>query len=181
MTTAINETKEKMHKAIEVLEKELMSIRTGRANPGILDRISANYYGTQTLIKNMANISVTDGRTLVIMPFDKSAMKDIEKSIQDSDLGLTPNNDGTRILITIPELTGDRRKELAKLVSQEAERAKVAVRNLRRDAMDSIKKSTEGSEDDKKRHQDEIQKITDDHIKQIDEIAQAKEKEILTV
>ncbi len=181
MATALNDIKEKMEKAIEVLERELQAIRTGRANPGILDRISANFYGTPTPLKNMANLSVNDGRTIVIQPFDKSSLKDIEKAIQESDLGLTPNNDGSRILISIPELTGERRKELAKLVGQEAERAKVSIRNLRRDAMDHIKKADEGSEDDKKRQHDEVQKITDSFIVQIDQIAQAKEKEILTV
>lgn len=181
MILTINDTKDKMTKAIEALERELQSIRTGRANPGILDRITANFYGTSTLLKNMANISVSEGRTLVIQPFDKSTLKDIEKSIQESDLGLTPSNDGNRILINIPELTGERRKELAKLVHQESEKAKVSIRNTRRDAMEYIKKSNEGSEDDKKRHQDEIQKITDSFIAQVDNISQAKEKEILTV
>ncbi len=181
MVLTNSDTKDKMQKAIEVLEKELQAIRTGRANPGILDRITPLFYGNPTPLKNMANLSVNDGRTIVIQPFDKSSLKDIEKAIQDSDLGLTPNNDGSRILISIPELTGERRKELAKLVGQEAERAKVSIRNLRRDAMDHIKKANEGSEDDKKRHHDEVQKITDDFIGQIDRIAQAKEKEILTV
>jgi ribosome recycling factor len=181
MTVAINDTKDKMMKAIEALERELQSIRTGRANPGILDRIHANFYGSSTPLKNMANISVSEGRTLVIMPFDKSTLKDIEKAIQESDLGLTAGNDGNRILINIPELTGDRRKELAKLVGQEAEKAKVGIRNIRRDAMEHIKKANEGSEDDKKRHQDEVQKITDSFIQQVETITQAKEKEILTV
>ncbi len=181
MVSTISDIKDKMQKAIEVLEKELQGIRTGRANPGILDRITPLFYGTPTPLKNMANLSVNDGRTIVIQPFDKSSLKDIEKAIQDSDLGLTPNNDGSRILISIPELTGERRKELAKLVGQEAERAKVSIRNLRRDAMDHIKKAGEGSEDDQKRQHDEVQKITDGFIVQIDKIAQAKEKEILTV
>ena len=181
MTTAINDIKDKMTKAIEALERELQSIRTGRANPGILDRINADFYGSSTPLKNMANISVSEGRTLVIQPFDKSTLKDIEKSIQESDLGLTPSNDGNRILINIPELTGERRKELAKLVGQEAEKAKVGIRNIRRDAMEHIKKASEGSEDDKKRQHDEVQKITDGFIAQVESITQAKEKEILTV
>lgn len=181
MALTIEDTRGKMNKAIEALERELQSIRTGRANPTVLDRVQAEYYGTPTPIKSMANISVQDGRTLVIMPFDKSSLKDIEKAIHDSDIGLTPNNDGNRILITIPELTGERRKELAKLVGQEAEKAKVAVRNLRRDAMDSVKKSDEGSEDDRKREQEEVQKLTDDYIKKIDDVAKAKEEEILKV
>lgn len=181
MVLTIDDTKSKMEKALDALERELQSIRTGRANPTILDRVNADYYGTPSPIKNMANISVQDGRTIVINPFDKSSLKDIEKAIHDSDLGLTPNNDGSRILITIPELTGERRKELAKLVHQEAEKAKVSIRNLRRDAMESVKKSTEGSEDDRKRDQDEIQKLTDSFIKQVDEVSNKKEQEILKV
>lgn len=178
---AIDGSKEKMTKAVEALERELQNIRTGRANPTLLDRVNADYYGTPTPIKGMANINVQDGRTIVVVPFDKSSLKDIEKAINESDLNLNPNNDGNRILITIPELTGERRKELAKQVGQEAEKAKVSVRNIRRDAMDEVKKSDEGSEDDKKRDQEEVQKITDDFIKRIETIAAAKEKEILTV
>lgn len=172
---------QRMNKAVEALEREFSAIRTGRANPGMLDRISVDYYGTATPIKNMANISVTDGRTLIIMPFDTSAMKEMERSIQESDLGLTPNNDGKRLLIVVPELTKERRAELAKLVKKEAENAKVAVRNIRRDEMDKIKKSTEGSEDERKDQQDGVQKTTDDFIKKVDEIATAKEKEIMTI
>ena len=129
----------------------------------------------------MANISIIDGRTLEVKPFDKSALKDIEKGIQDSDLGLTPTNDGSRLIIAIPDLTAERRKELAKLVKKEAENAKVAVRNIRRDEMDKIKKDDEGSEDDKKKAQDDVQKKTDDFVKKIDDVASAKEKEILTI
>lgn len=181
MALTIEDTRGKMDKAIEALERELQSIRTGRANPTVLDRVQADYYGTPSPIKNMANVSVQDGRTLVITPFDKSSLKDIEKAIHESDLGLAPNNDGNRILITIPELTGERRKELAKLVGQEAEKAKVSVRNARRDAMDAVKKDTELSEDEKKREQDEVQKLTDQFTKKIDDVAKAKEDEILRV
>ncbi len=181
MTLTIEDTKGKMDKALEALEREFQSIRTGRANPTILDRIQANYYGNPSPIKAMANISVQDGRTIIVIPFDKSSLKDIEKAINESDLGLNPNNDGSRIMITIPELTGERRKELAKTVGQEAEKAKVSIRNARRDAMDGIKKSDEGSEDDKKRDQEEVQKLTDNYIKQIEELTKNKEQEILTV
>lgn len=181
MVATSSELKDKMQKALEALDVELKAIRTGRANPTILDKVQADYYGTRTPVKNMANISVSEGRTLVIQPFDRGVLKDIEKAIIDSGLGLTPNSDGNRILITVPELTGERRKELAKMVSSEGEKAKVSIRNLRRDAMDFVKKSKEGSEDDKKRQQDDIQKATDEYIKKIEEIVAAKEKEILTV
>lgn len=177
----MNDIDQRMNKAIEALERELSSIRTGRANPGMLDRVQADYYGTPTPLKNMANISVTDGRTLIIQPFDVSAIKEMEKAIQESDLGLTPNNDGKRLLIVVPELTKERRAELAKLVKKEAENAKVAIRNIRRDEMDKIKKSTDGSEDERKDQQDQVQKKTDDYVKKIDDIANAKEKEITTI
>jgi ribosome recycling factor len=173
--------KDRMNKALEALDRELKTIRTGRANPAILDRISADYYGTQTPIKNMANIGIVDGRTIEIKPFDKGALKAMEKAIQDSDLGLTPTNDGSRLLISIPDLTKERRQELAKLVKKQSEEAKVAMRNIRRDEMDEIKKIEAGSEDEKKKLQDDVQKITDDFIKKIDEMASAKEKEILTI
>lgn len=177
----MSEIDDRMNKAIEALEKEFSTIRTGRANPGMLDRINVDYYGAQTPIKNMANLSVTDGRTLVVMPFDISALKEMEKAIQDSDLGLTPNNDGKRLLIVVPELTKDRRAELAKLVKKEAENAKVAIRNIRRDAMDKIKASKEGSEDERKDQQDQVQKKTDDFISKIDDVSATKEKEIMTI
>jgi len=171
----------KMKKAIESLEKEFLSIRTGRANPGMLDKVHADYYGSQTQIKNMANIATLDGRTLEIKPFDKGLLKAIEKSILDSNLGLTPTNDGSRLLIMVPELTKERRIQLAKQVKEESEKAKVVVRNIRRDEMDKIKKLTEGSEDDKKRKQEEVEKITSDFIKKIDTATEQKEKEILTL
>lgn len=176
----MSDIKERMQKALENLEKELMTIRTGRANPGILDRISANYYGTPTPVKTMANIGIVDGRTIEIKPFDKSSLKDIEKAITDSDLGLTPTNDGNRILISIPDLTGERRKELATMVRKEAENARVVIRNIRRDEMDKAK-AAEGSEDDKKKLQDQVQKTTDDFIKQVDALSAAKEKEVTTI
>jgi ribosome recycling factor len=171
----------RMKKALESLEKEFQSIRTGRANPGMLDKVHADYYGSSSQIKNMANISTLDGRTLEIKPFDKGLLKAIEKAILDSNLGLTPTNDGSRLLIMVPELTKERRVQLAKQVKEESEKAKVAVRNIRRDEMDRIKKQTEGSEDEKKRNQDEVEKITSDFIKKIDTATELKEKDILSL
>lgn len=177
----MSDINERMQKAVDSLEKELSTIRTGRANPNILDRIQAEYYGSLTPLNAMANIIIVDGRTLEIKPFDKSALKDIEKAISDSDLGLTPTNDGNRLLISIPELTADRRKELVKLVKKEAENSKVSIRNVRRDEMDKVKKDDSLTEDDKKSAQDDIQKSTDDYVKKIDEVAAKKEKELLTI
>jgi ribosome recycling factor len=172
---------QRMQKAVDSLEKELSTIRTGRANPSILDRVQADYYGTKTPINSMANILIIDGRTLEIKPFDKSALKDIEKAIQDSDLGLTPTNDGNRLIIGIPDLTQERRQELVKVVKKEAENSKVAIRNVRRDEMDKIKKDSELTEDSKKKAQDDVQKSTDNFVKRIDDLASAKEKELLTI
>ncbi len=175
------EFEDKMKKAIEALEKEFQSIRTGKANPSILDRVSVPYYGSQMPLNNVANVTALDGRTLGIIPFDKSALKDIEKSIQDSGLGLSPNNDGSRILIVIPELTGERRQELAKLVNKEAEQSRISVRNIRRDALDKSKKSEGLSEDAQRKDQEDIQKLTDKYIKLIDELTKKKEDEILKI
>lgn len=177
----MKEFESRMKKSLEALEKEFQTIRTGRANPGILDRVQADYYGTQTPIKSMANISIVDGRTLAILPFDKSALKDIEKAIIDSELGLTPTNDGSKILICIPELTQERRKELAKLVHKQAEEMKVSVRNIRREALDKNKKDDASTEDDKRKYQDDIQKLTDKFINEIDKLAKAKEQEIMKI
>lgn len=177
----MQELETKMKKAVEALEREFSTIRTGRANPGILDRVSADYYGSKTLVKNMANISIADGRTLYVQPFDKSSLKDIEKAIQDSDLGFTPTNDGNKLIISIPELTKQRREELAKIIRKEAENAKVSIRNIRRDAIDTIKKQTDNSEDERRKQQDDIQKQTDKFVNQVDSLATAKEKEIMTI
>jgi ribosome recycling factor len=177
----MSDINERMQKAVESLEKELSTIRTGRANPSILDRVQAEYYGTMTPVNTMANIIIIDGRTLEVKPFDKSALRDIEKAIQDSDLGLTPTNDGNRLLISIPELTAERRQELVKLVKKEAENSKVAIRNIRRDEMDKIKKDDSLTEDDKKSGQDDVQKATDNFVKKIDEVAATKEKELTTI
>lgn len=175
---------EKMEKTIAVLKDELLTIRAGRANPNILDRIMVDYYGTMTPIKQMAGVSAPEPRTIMVQPWDKSALKSIEKAILASDLGLNPTNDGAVIRINIPQLTEERRKELIKLVSKTGENAKVAIRNERREANDAVKKlekSSELTEDDSKKAQDEIQKMTDEHIKMIDEIVAKKEKDIMEV
>lgn len=178
-----NETKERMEKAIDSLKRELVSLRAGRATPSLLDRIQADYYGTMTPINQMAGISTPDPRTLMIQPWDSSALPLIEKAIQKSDLNLTPTNDGAVIRITIPALTEERRGELAKMTRKFGEEAKVAIRNIRRDANDHIKQleKNEISEDESKREQDEIQKITDRFVSEVDAVIAAKEAEIMEV
>lgn len=180
----INQAKEKMTKAIQAYTRALSSIRAGRANASLLDRIVVEYYGAPTPVNQLAGISVPEARLLVIQPYDKSVLGDIEKAILKSDLGLTPSNDGSIIRLTIPQLTEERRKELVKLVKKESEEAKVAVRNIRRDANDDLKKlekNGEITEDDLRGYSDDIQKLTDDHIAKIDQITKDKEKEILEV
>lgn len=174
---------ERMKKAIANLKTEFQSIRTGRANPQLLDRVEVQYYGTATPLKSLANISTPDGKSLVIQPYDKSALKDIEKGIHASDLGLTPNSDGSVIRIGIPPLTEERRKDLTKLVKKVGEEAKVAVRNIRRDCDQDIKKSKDSgiSEDEVKRKMDDLQKLTDRYVKEIDSAIKEKEKEILEI
>lgn len=172
---------ERMNKAIESYERDLATVRTGRANPSMLDRVHINYYGEPTPINQTASISVQEGRQLVIKPYDNSIMKDIEHAILESDLGLNPQNDGTVIRLNVPALTEERRKEFVKQVKKYAENAKVAIRNIRRDANDDIKKLSDISEDEKKRAQEDIQKQTDSFTKKIDEIAAVKEKDIMTV
>ncbi|MCH2227911.1 MAG: ribosome recycling factor [Candidatus Caenarcaniphilales bacterium] len=171
----------RMEKAVEVVEKELMTIRTGRANPGILDRVNVDYYGSKTPLKSIANISVPKGRTLVINPFDMSALAEIEKAIIESDLGLNPSNDGKKIIITIPELTKDRREELVKQTKKIIEDGKVAIRNIRRDVLNDAKKSDEMTEDESRNFSNEVQKVTDKYIAKIDELSNSKEKELLTI
>lgn len=180
----IHKTEENMNKAIAAYQRELATIRTGRASPALLDRVFVNYYGTETPLKQMSNVSVPDSQTLMIQPYDRSALKDIEKGIMDANLGLTPNNDGSVLRIKIPPLTEERRKELIKQVKKIAEEAKVAIRNIRRDMIDEIKaqeKAKTLSEDDSKKQQDQVQKSTDKFIIQVDQIAAAKEKELLEV
>jgi ribosome recycling factor len=180
----IQEAEEKMTRTVEVLKKDLASLRAGRATPALLDKIQADYYGTPTPINQMANITVPEPRLLVIQPWDKSTIPAIEKAILKSDLGLNPSNDGNVIRIAIPQLTEERRKELVKVVKKKAEEARVAVRNVRRDVNDMIKqleKEHEISEDDSKRGLDEVQKVTDKFIKNVDEVLALKEQEIMEV
>lgn len=176
------ETRDRMGKSIIALKNELKRIRTGRASLSLLDGVRADYYGVPTPLNQMASLSVPESRLITIQPWDASAIKEIEKAILKSDLGLTPSSDGKIIRITVPPLTEERRKELVKLVNKVCEDFKVAVRNIRRDANDflkGIKKEGEISEDDAFKAQEEIQKITDDYIKKIDDLYGEKEKEIL--
>ncbi len=176
--------KVKMEKTKDVLRADLMAIRAGRANPQLLDRITVDYYGTPTPLKNVANISAPEPRVLQINPWDVKMVKDISKAILASDLGLNPANDGKVIRLMLPELTAERRKDLTKQVRKIAEESKVAIRSIRRDAVDQIKKmkkNSEITEDDQKKAEEAIQKLTDNNIKDIDKITADKEKEILEV
>lgn len=171
-----------MEKTIEVFKKDLSQVRTGRANPAMVEDIKVEYYGAMTPMNQMGTISTPEPRLIVIKPYDNSTIKSIEKSIQSSGLGLTPSNDGVVIRIPLPELTGERRKELSKVVKQKAEEKKVAIRNIRRDIMDDVKKEmASASQDEMKNISDQIQKVTDGYIVKITEIAEQKEKEIQTV
>ena len=176
------ETRESMDKSVEALKNELKRIRTGRASLSILDGIKVDYYGTLTPLNQMATLAVPESRLITIQPWDVSVIKDIEKAILKSDLGLTPSSDGKIIRISIPQLTEERRKELVKVVHKVCEEYKVSVRNFRRDSnelLKSMKKDGEITEDDAFKSQEQVQKITDEHIKLIDECYQEKEKEIL--
>lgn len=174
---------EKMTKTMANLDGELGSIRAGRANPNVLNRIMVDYYGTPTPIQQVANVSVPEARMIQIQPWDKSMIKAITKAIQTSDLGINPNNDGSVIRLVFPELTEERRKELVKDVKKKGEAAKVAVRNIRRDGNDSLKKlkGTDVSEDEIKDMEDELQKMTDEYVKDIDKAVEVKSKEVMTV
>lgn len=174
---------ERMEKAIQALRRDLATLRAGRASSALLDRIQVEYYGTMTPLNQLANISTPDSRTLMIQPWDKSSMSDIERAIMKSDLGLTPANDGSMIRLSIPPLTEERRAELVKLTKKFGEESKVAIRNIRRDANDDIKKMEKSdiSEDESRRHQDDIQKSTDKFIAEVDKVLAAKEKEIMEV
>lgn len=181
MAFDITDAKARMQGAQDALQRELGSIRTGRANPRILDRIEVEYYGAMTPLNQVASISVPEARILLITPFDKSVLEEIIRAINMSDLGLNPASDGNIVRLAIPQMTEEGRKELAKQVKAEAEKAKVSVRNVRRDAMDSVKKDKELPEDVARKAEDAIQKLTDDNIKAIDAIAAEKEKELLTI
>ncbi len=184
MDSRLTQFEEKMEKSVEALLSEYASIRAGRANPHILDKLKVDYYGTPTPFQQVANISVPEARMIQIQPWESSLIKEIEKAIMNSDLGLTPSNDGKVVRLVFPELTEDRRKELVKDVKKKGENAKVAVRNVRRDANDSLKKmskANEISEDEAKILEDEVQKLTDKYVAEIDKAVEDKSKEILTV
>lgn len=174
--------RENMDKAIAFLQGEYLSIRTGRAHPGLVSEIKVDYYGTPTPIKQIANITVPEGRVLQIAPFDKSSLKAMEKAILAANIGMTPQNDGANIRLTLPELTRERRVELTKLLAKKAEDARVVIRNCRRDAIETLKKQEKASEiteDDLKNLTKDVQDITDSYIKKIDEVYKVKEKEVL--
>jgi len=175
---------EKMSKTIAGTKKEFSSIRTGRANPMVLDKISVEYYGTPTPLRQIATVNVHDGQTLVITPYDKTIINLIEKSIMKSDLGVTPNSDGICIRLTFPQPTEERRKELVKTVKKLGEEGKVAIRNIRRDLTDTLKKLEKSEnipEDEVKKAQDKIQKITDKYTREMDDVVAEKEKEVLSI
>jgi ribosome recycling factor len=175
---------EKMQKAIDNLKNDFSTIRAGRANPHILDKIKVDYYGTPTGIQGVANVSVPEARTLMIAPWEPKMIKEIEKAILASDLGITPNNDGKNVILRFPELTEERRKELAKDIKKKGEEAKVAVRNIRRDANEAVKKQNKAgelSEDEQAKEEKNIQKATDKYITEIDSVVESKTKEIMTV
>lgn len=174
---------EKMAKCVEHLESDYQAIRAGRANPHVLDKIRVDYYGTPTPIQQVGNVTVPEARMIQIAPWEKTLIKEIEKAIMCSELGITPSNDGAVVRLVFPELTEERRKELSKDVKKKAEEAKVAVRNVRRDGIDSLKKLPKGelSEDEIKDLEDTLQKLTDKYIKDIDKLMEEKTKEIMTV
>ena len=177
-------TEQKMHKSIESFKNDLAKVRTGRAHTGLLDHVMVDYYGTPTPIQQVAKVILLDSRTIGVTPFEKKLITTVEKSIRESDLGLNPSTSGDTIRLPMPALTEERRKELIKVVKHEAENARVAVRNLRRDAIQHLKealKKKEVSENDERRAQDEVQKMTDRHIAEIEKLLQEKEKELLSV
>jgi ribosome recycling factor len=174
----------KMHKSIETLKADLAKVRTGRAHTGILDHVMVDYYGTPTQITQVANVTLIDARTIGVQPWEKKMLANIEKAIRDADLGLNPSTQGELIRVPTPALTEERRKEMVKLVKSEAEDAKIAIRNIRRDANEGLKKLLKDkaiSEDDERRTQDEVQKMTDKFVSEIDKLVVDKEKEVLTV
>lgn len=175
---------EKMKKSISVFEADLSSIRAGRANPAILDKVTVEYYGVNSPLAQIGTVSVPDARTILIQPWDASILSEVEKAILKSDIGITPNNDGKSIRLNFPPLTEERRKEIVKSVKKYSEECKIAIRSIRRDAIESFKvqkKAAEITEDDLKNAEDNIQKMTDKHIKLIDDITAKKEKEVLEV
>ena len=180
----LNNIEEKMNKTISVLQENLSEVRAGRANPAILNKITVSYYGVPTPINQVAGISVPEARLIVIQPWDGSVLKEIERAILASDIGITPNNDGKVIRLNFPELNEERRKELVKDIKKMGEEAKVAVRQVRRDGLDEFKKQQKDSlitEDDLKQAEDQVQKLTDKYVEEIDKLTEAKEKEVMTL
>ena len=184
MKTVIKNADDKMTKSVSHLETEFSEIRAGRANPSVLDKVRVDYYGTPTPVNQVAAVSVTEARTLIIQPWDTSLLRAIEKAIQTSDIGINPQNDGKIIRMIFPPLTEDRRKEIVKEIAKMGEDAKVAIRSTRREAMDKLKamkKSSEITEDDQKHGEKKIQDITDRHIKNIDSLTEKKQKQIMEI
>ncbi len=180
----LRDAEEKMQKSVEYLTKDLAALRAGRANPAMVEKIMVDYYGEPTPINQLGNITIPEARLLVIQPWDKSIIPDIEKAIFRSDLGITPSNDGNVIRIAIPQLTEERRKELVKVVKKKGEETKVAIRNIRRESNDMLKMSEKEkmiSEDENKKGMDEIQKFTDKYVKNVDQVLQSKEKDVMEV
>ena len=180
----LDDLKDNMQKSVEATQRSFNTIRTGRANPAILDRVTVEYYGTDTPLNQLANISTPEATMIMIQPYDKGSMGQIEKAIQMSDVGLTPNNDGQVIRLNIPPLTEERRKDLVKLASKMAEEGKVAIRNIRRDAIDDVRKQEKNSDiskDESRDLQDDIQKVTDKFTNKIDDLLKSKETDIMTV
>ena len=184
METVFAKTKERMEKCLDSLDRDYQTVRAGRANPKVLNNVVVDYYGTPTPLNQMAAISSPEPRLLVVQPWDASTIKDIEKAINIADIGINPQNDGKVIRLNFPQLTEEHRKALVKDVSKRGEEAKVAIRNVRRDSMDDIKKlkkNNEITEDDQKDGEKELQEITDKYIKQVDEMVKAKEEEVLSI
>jgi len=180
----VQDASRRMDKSVEAAQGEFSTLRTGRASPALLDRVQIDYYGQQTPLKQLATISAPEPRLLTIQPFDPNSVSTIERAIQESDLGLTPNNDGKLIRLPIPQLTEERRKELVKVVRHMAEEGKVAVRNVRRDAIHHLKELVDNGEvgsDEEHRAEDHVQKLTDEHVNEIDELLKRKEAEIMEV
>ncbi|MBN8234479.1 ribosome recycling factor [Halobacillus kuroshimensis] len=180
----INETKQQMEQAVQAYSRQLATVRAGRANPSILDNVYVDYYGAATPLNQLAQVSAPEPRLLVITPYDKTAIAEIEKAILKADLGLSPSSDGNVVRINIPALTEERRKDLAKVVGKYSEEAKVQVRNIRRDSNDRLKKlekDGELTEDDLRSYQDDVQKLTDQNVEKIDQLAKTKEEEIMEV
>lgn len=181
MQVTLDQAREKMNKVMDSLQHHLTQIRTGRANPNLLERVEVDYYGSAMPVNQLASISVVEGRQLCVKPYDKSILKDIEKGINAANIGITPMNDGECIRLNVPQLTGDTRKELTKEASKYGEEAKVAIRNIRREANETIKKNKELTEDEVKKGNEKVQKLTDEFTKKVDEVVAEKSKEIMSI